>query len=86
MSNDDMQDLYNFITGVDNAGNSWFGKALQDPDTVVRMAWFELNGEKMLQERKVIRRDLQKLVRKINQLLLINQRTKTLMSLRLMMT
>lgn len=50
MSNDDMQDLYNFITGVDNAGNSWFGKALQDPDTVVRMAWFELNGEKMLQD------------------------------------
>lgn len=50
MSNDDMQDLYNFITGVDNAGNSWFGKALQDPDTIVRMAWFELNGEKMLQD------------------------------------
>lgn len=50
MSNDDMQDLYNFITGVDNAGNSWFGKALQDPDTVVQMAWFVLNGEKMLQD------------------------------------
>ena len=50
MSNDDMQDLYTFITGVDNAGNSWFGKALQDPDTIVRMAWFELNGEKMLQD------------------------------------
>lgn len=50
MSNDDMQDLYTFITGVDNAGNNWFGKALQDPDTVVRMAWFELNGEKMLQD------------------------------------
>lgn len=50
MSNEDMQDLYTFITGVDNAGNSWFGKALQDPDTVVRMAWFELNGEKMLQD------------------------------------
>lgn len=50
MNNEDMQDLYNFITGVDNAGNSWFGKALQDPDTVVQMAWFVLNGEKMLQD------------------------------------
>lgn len=50
MSNEDMQDLYQFITGFDKAGNSWFGKALQDPDTVVRMAWFELNGEKMLQD------------------------------------
>ncbi len=50
MSNEDMQDLYNFITGYDNAGNSWFGKALQDPNTVVQMAWFVLNGEKMLQD------------------------------------
>lgn len=48
MDDDDMQDLYNFITGTDNAGNSWFGKALSDPDTVVRMAWFELNGDKMI--------------------------------------
>lgn len=50
MDDDDMQDLYNFITGTDNAGNSWFGKALSDPDTVVRMAWFELNGDKMIQD------------------------------------
>lgn len=50
MSNDDMQDLYNFITGYDSAGNNWFGKALNDPETVVQMAWFVLNGEKMIQD------------------------------------
>lgn len=50
MSNEDMQDLYNFITGFDNAGNNWFNKALNDPDTVVQMAWFILNGEKMIQD------------------------------------
>ena len=50
MSDDDMQDLYNFITGTDSAGNSWFGKALSDPETVVQMAWFLLNGEKMIQD------------------------------------
>lgn len=50
MSEEDMQHLYTFITGRDNAGNSWFGKALNDPDTVVQMAWFVLNGEKMIQD------------------------------------
>lgn len=50
MSNEDMQDLYTFITGFDNAGNNWFNKALADPDTVVQMAWFVLNGEKMIQD------------------------------------
>lgn len=50
MDEEDMQNLYEFITGKDNAGNSWFGKALNDPDTVVQMAWFVLNGEKMIQD------------------------------------
>lgn len=50
MEEEDMQNLYEFITGKDNAGNSWFGKALNDPDTVVQMAWFVLNGEKMIQD------------------------------------
>lgn len=50
MTEEDMQSLYEFITGFDNAGNSWFGKALQDPNSVVQMAWFLLNGEKMLQD------------------------------------
>lgn len=50
MNDEDMQDLYTFITGNDNAGNNWFNKALSDPDTVVQMAWFILNGEKMIQD------------------------------------
>lgn len=50
MDNNDMQDLYTFIIGTDKAGNNWFSKALNDPDTVVQMAWFILNGEKMIQD------------------------------------
>lgn len=50
MDSDDMQELYTFITGTDGAGNNWFAKALNDPDTVVKMAWFALNGEKMIQD------------------------------------
>lgn len=50
MSNEDMQDLYSFITGTDNAGNNWFSKALNDSDSIVQMAWFLLNGEKMIQD------------------------------------
>lgn len=50
MEEEDMQDLYNFITGTDKAGNNWFWKALNDPQSVVQMAWFLLNGEKMIQD------------------------------------
>jgi hypothetical protein len=50
MNDDEMEELYNFITGYDSAGNSWFSKALSDPKTVVEMAWFALNGEKMISD------------------------------------
>lgn len=50
MNNEDMQELYEFITGFDPAGNSYFGKALNDPQTLVKMAWFALNGEQMIQD------------------------------------
>lgn len=50
MDNEDMQELYDFITGFDAAGNSYFGKALNDPSTLVKMAWFALNGEQMIQD------------------------------------
>lgn len=50
MEEEDMQELYDFITGFDAAGNSYFGKALNDPPTLVRMAWFALNGEQMIQD------------------------------------
>ena len=43
--NEDKEELAQFILGRDQAGINWFGKALEDPDTVVRMAWFALKGE-----------------------------------------
>lgn len=45
LSNDDSDEIAQFILGRDQAGINWFGKALEDPDTVVRMAWFALKGE-----------------------------------------
>lgn len=45
LSDDDREELAEFILGRDKAGINWFGKALEDPDTVVRMAWFALKGE-----------------------------------------
>lgn len=48
MNDDDKNQLYQFITGVDNAGVNHFAKALQDPDTAVRMAWFALHGEDII--------------------------------------
>ena len=45
LDDDDKEQLAQFILGRDQAGINWFGKALEDPDTVVRMAWFALNGE-----------------------------------------
>lgn len=50
MTEEDMQELYEFITGFDAAGNSYFGKALNDPDVLVRMAWFALNGEQTIRD------------------------------------
>lgn len=50
MDQDDMQELYDFITGTDAAGNSYFQKALNNPELLVRMAWFALNGEQMVRD------------------------------------
>lgn len=48
MSGDDMEELYTFITGHDKAGINYFSKALNDPETLVRMAWFALRGEDVI--------------------------------------
>lgn len=50
MEQDDMQELYDFITGTDAAGNNHFAKALSDPKILVRTAWFSLNGEQMIND------------------------------------
>ena len=50
LENDDMQMLYDFITGVDGAGNNHFTKALADPKTLVQTAWLALNGKQMVDD------------------------------------
>ena len=50
MDDNDMQDLYDFITGFDAAGNNHFNKALADPKVVVRMAYFALNGQRLIDD------------------------------------
>ena len=44
ITNDDNEEIADFILGRDQAGNSYLGKALNDPDTLTRMAWFALRG------------------------------------------
>ncbi|MGN0967198.1 MAG: hypothetical protein ACI4OP_06425 [Candidatus Coprovivens sp.] len=45
-----MQDLYDFITGTDAAGNNYLAKALSDPKILVETAWFTLYGKQMLDD------------------------------------
>lgn len=42
--------LYDFLTGADAAGHNYFQKAMADPATLVKAAWFTLNGDQMLQD------------------------------------
>ena len=50
MDSDDMQTLYDFITGSDAAGNNYFAKALSDPRILVKTAWLALNGDQMVND------------------------------------
>ena len=50
MENDDMQELYDFITGYDAAGNNYLAKALSDPHILVKTAWLALNGDQMIDD------------------------------------
>lgn len=50
MDQDDKEELYEFITGFDEAGNSILGKAIEDPAILTRMSWFALHGEQMLDD------------------------------------
>jgi hypothetical protein len=36
------------MLSLDQSGNNYFYKAMQDPDTLVKAAWFILNGEDAL--------------------------------------
>lgn len=50
LDQDEMQELYEFITGHDGAGNNYFAKALADPQILVQTAWFALNGKQMIDD------------------------------------
>lgn len=47
---EDKEELADFILGQDDSGISYFGKALNDPETLVQMAWFALHGEDTFNE------------------------------------
>ena len=44
----DKEELAQFMLSRDEAGNNYLWQALQDPDTLVRAAWFILNGDEAL--------------------------------------
>ena len=44
LDDDDKEELAEFILGRDQAGINYLAKALNDPDTLTKMAWFALKG------------------------------------------
>ena len=50
LEDEDKDLLAEFILGRDNAGISYLGKALNDPETLVKMSWFALRGEEALDD------------------------------------
>ncbi len=44
----DREELAQFMLSRDEAGNNYLWQALQDPDTLVKAAWFILNGDEAL--------------------------------------
>lgn len=50
LDQEDKEELFDFITGMDEAGTSILGKALNDPQVLVSAAWFALNGPKVFND------------------------------------
>lgn len=50
LEQDDKEQLAEFILGRDEAGISNLGKVLNDPESLVLMAWYALNGDKMIDD------------------------------------
>ena len=44
----DKEELAQFMLSRDEAGNNYLWQALQDPDTLVKAAWFILNGDEAI--------------------------------------
>ena len=49
LDDSDKEEIAEFILGVDKTGTRYFARALNDPETLTRMAWFALNGEEALE-------------------------------------
>lgn len=45
LSNDDKEEIASFILDSDVAGNRYIAKALNDPQTLVKMVWYSIKGE-----------------------------------------
>lgn len=50
LDSEDMQEIYDFIMGQDAAGNNNFSKVLADPKSLVKIAYYTLNGDRMIQD------------------------------------
>lgn len=50
MSTDDMNEIASFILDSDPAGVRYIAKALNDPKTLVNMAWFALKGQEAMRQ------------------------------------
>lgn len=48
MDDDDMNELARYILETDSTGTSYFGRALNEPETLVKLAWFALKGEEVM--------------------------------------
>ena len=48
LDNEDKEELAQFLLDIDDTGMSYFGKALNDPKTLIEMAWWTLKGRDAL--------------------------------------
>lgn len=48
LEDEDKEQIAQFILGTDKTGTRYFARALNDPETLTKMAWFALNGEDAL--------------------------------------
>lgn len=50
LEDSDKEDIANFILGTDATGVRYFARAVNDPQTLTKMAWFALKGEDALDD------------------------------------
>lgn len=77
LDDDDKQELSEFILGRDQAGVSNFGKAINDPAMLTKMAWFALHGDQLLDDIQDYLSDQVKKARQSGYTEGLNQRNNT---------